>query len=81
MGDFINPPNVVDVKGEIIDISNSGMRLRVDGKPPEKGSVLRILVPVPVAPDAQAFIPVLTQVRWVKDASDEDRHIGIKFMA
>ncbi len=80
MGDFVNPPNVIDVKGEIIDISNSGMRIRVDGQPPEKGSVIRILVPVPVAPDAQAVIPVLMQVRWVKDAPNEDRHIGVKFM-
>ncbi|MBI2471516.1 MAG: PilZ domain-containing protein [Planctomycetes bacterium] len=81
MGDFIHPPNTYDVKGEILDVSNGGMKIRVDGNPPEKGSVLRVLVPVHVAPDVQAVIPVLTQVRWVKGSSNEDHQVGIRFMA
>lgn len=81
MGDFVHPPNAIDVKGEIVDVSNSGMRIRVDGKPPGKGSVIRVLVPIHVAPGVQAVIPVLTQVRWVKGMSNKDHHIGIKFMA
>jgi len=81
MGDFVQPPNTIDVKGKILDVSCSGMKIRIDGNPPEKGSVLRLLVPIPVAHDVQAVIPVLTQVRWVKGASNEDHDMGIKFMA
>lgn len=81
MGDFFRLPNVVDVKGEIIDVSNSGLQIRMVGEPPEKGSVIRVLVPISVVSKTQAVIPVLTQVRWVKSTSKENHSVGTKFMA
>lgn len=81
MGDFVHMPNVFDVKGEILDLSNKGMKIRVNGKPPTKGSVIRIRIPIPVAPNNQIVVPILSQVRWVKRVSNEDRQFGIKFIA
>ena len=74
-------PNVFDVKGEILDLSNKGMKIRVNEKPPAKGSVICVQVPIPVAPNNQVVVPILSQVRWVKRVSNEDRQFGIKFIA
>ncbi|HHT9138934.1 MAG TPA: PilZ domain-containing protein [Candidatus Wunengus sp. YC60] len=81
MGDFVHMPNVVDVKGEILDLSNKGMKIRVNGKPPEKGAIIRIQVPIAIAPNNQIVVPILSQVRWVKGISKRDRQFGIKFIA
>jgi hypothetical protein len=80
MGDFIHIPSADDIQCEIVDISTSGMRIKVNGKPPEKGSVIRILIPIPIAPDVQTVVPILTQVRWVKRITNKDHNLGLLFM-
>lgn len=80
MGDFIHPPEAADIEAEIRDVSESGMKIRITGKPPKAGSVLCVRVPITTAGNVQVTVPVLTQVRWVGKAAREARHAGVSFM-
>ena len=46
MGNFVSPRGVVEVKGKILDISDSGVRIRVDGQALEPGTVICIKIPI-----------------------------------
>lgn len=69
-----------EIKCEIVDVSNGGMKIRIESKPPEKGSVIRILLPIPVTSDIQTTVPVLTLVVWVETVSDKTYSFGVMFM-
>lgn len=79
MGDFLQPPNVINVRGNMLDISNTGMRFQIDERPPKKGSVLCIRVDVNFA-NVVVTLPVLVEIKWVKEVSANKHYLGGRFM-
>lgn len=82
MGSLVCPPSAVDVQGEILDISDGGLRIRVDGQAIEPGTILCIRVPVNAKSKSKTSItfPVLAEVRWVRKAALKDRQVGVRFI-
>lgn len=79
MGDFVQPLGVVTVHGRMLDISNTGMRFQLDKKPPKMGSILCVRVDVDFA-NAIVTIPILVEIKWVKEASADKYSLGGRFM-
>ena len=82
MGSFISPPGIVDIQGEILDISDEGVRIRVDGHALKPGTILRIRVPLytKFKPNIQVTLPVLAEVKWVRNVLPKDRQAGLRFV-
>ncbi len=82
IGSLVCPPRVVDVQGKILDMSESGLRIRNTGQPLEPGTVLRIRVPLSTKSKSgtRITIPVYAEVRWVRKVKTKDRQVGVRFM-
>lgn len=78
-GDFIQPPNIITVRGRMLDISNTGIRFQLYEKPPKKGGILCIRIEVNFA-NATVTVPVMVEVRWVKEVSVNNYYVGSRFM-
>ncbi len=77
MGDAAHPPIAPSVPAEIMDVSSSGMKVRVKGWQLSKGVVLRLRVPLS---DIRITLPVLAQVRWSKKEEDGEYQAGLRFI-
>jgi hypothetical protein len=81
MGNFVSPPGVVEVKGKILDISDSGVRIRVDGQALEPGTVICIRVPIHKSKSKTPItVPVLAEIRWANEELPAGRQMGLRFM-
>lgn len=70
-------PTDLVLDGKIVDLSNSGMGIRTQGRALEEGTVVRVRVPVSDAPIA---VPVLSQVRWVVEEKAGVYLAGLRFV-
>ncbi len=77
MGKSGRPPDKVAVHGEIVDLSNGGMRIRMERQALEEGAVLQVWFPISEPP---VTIPVLAQVRWVREEIHGNYQVGLRFM-
>jgi hypothetical protein len=77
MGDYVYPPDKVAVHGEIVDLSSGGMRIRTERQAIEEGTVLQVWFPVSEPP---VTVPILTQVRWVREEMPGNYQVGLRFM-
>ena len=77
MGDLSHHPDAPKIPGEIMDLSSSGMKMRLKGRELEKGLVLRIKFPLS---DVRITLPVLAQVKWVKKEGHEECQAGLRFI-
>ena len=75
LGDITHPPEETSIHGEIIDISNGGIGIKV-GKKLDQGTVM--LVRVPLA-GTEAKIPTLMAVKWIKKNCN-GYHAGLRFV-
>ena len=81
MGNFVSPPGVVEAKGKILDISDSGVRIRVDGQALEPGTVVCIRVPIHKSKSKTPItVPVLAEIRWANEELPAGRQMGLRFM-
>ena len=81
MGNFVSPPGVVEVKGKILDISDSGVRIRIDGQALEPGTIICIRVPIHKSKSRTPItVPVLAEIRWANEELPAGRQMGLKFM-
>jgi hypothetical protein len=81
MGNFVSPPGVVEVKGKILDISDSGVKIRIDGQALEPGTVICIRVLIHKSKSKTPIIvPVLAEIRWVNEELPAGRQMGLRFM-
>ena len=82
MGSLVCPPNAIDVHGEILDISDTGVRIRVDDQALEPGTIFRMRVPIYTKSKSKIriTIPVLAEVRWVRKVAPKDHQVGVRFM-
>lgn len=79
MGDFLQPTEVITVRGKLLDISNTGMRFELKEKPPKRGGVLCVQIDVNFA-NAIVTIPILVEIKWVKESSVNKYSLGSRFM-
>ena len=70
-------PGRVTVVGEIVDLSNAGMRIRTKEQSLEEGTVVRAEIPVT---DNKIAVPVLSQVLWVTEGKAGAYEAGLRFM-
>lgn len=81
MGNLVSLPGVIEVKGKILDISDSGVRIRIDGQALEPGTVICIRVPVYKSKsNTRITVPVLAEIRWVNEELPAGRQMGLRFM-
>jgi hypothetical protein len=77
MGDATHPPDTSAMDGEILDVSDMGMKIREEGRTLQDGSVLVIRVPIAEAP---ITVPTMAQVQWVKRAEAGFYEAGLMFV-
>ena len=56
------------VQGRLQDLGSGGLGMQTQGLRLEEGAVVQAWIPVA---DAPAAVPVLAEVRWVREARDE----------
>lgn len=76
MGDLLHPPAKAPVQGKILDISNSGMRIKVKEHYLNNGAIMIVKIPVF---QIEARIPTLAEVKWVKE-SQPGCQAGLRFV-
>lgn len=77
MGNTTHPPDEAAANGEILDVSDTGMKIREEGRSLQDGSVLVIRVPIA---DTQTTVPAMAQVQWVKPAEAGFYEAGLMFV-
>jgi len=77
MGDSLRPPDRVPLSGGIVDISNGGMRVQTEELGLKEGVMLKVWIPLS---ETEVAVPVLTEVRWVKEEKTGGYHAGLRFM-
>jgi c-di-GMP-binding flagellar brake protein YcgR len=77
MGDTTRPPDRTATDGEILDVSDTGMKIKEEGRSLRDGLVLVIRVPIA---ETQTTIPTMAQVQWVKPAERGFYEAGLMFM-
>jgi hypothetical protein len=71
-------PQVINaVSSEIMDLSENGMRIRLQRQTLEEGTVLLVKVPQSSAP---VTVPSLAQVRWIKAGKSRTCEAGLKYV-
>ena len=77
MGNTTHPPDKTATDGEILDISDMGMKIRGEDRPLQDAAVLIIRVPIA---ETQTTVPAMAQVQWVKPAEPGLYEAGLMFM-
>jgi hypothetical protein len=76
MGNVAGTPEKVKKSAEMIDLSNSGMRMLLKGQTFEKGEVLCVRIPIS---DMQMTVPVLAHVKWMNKNGNKGCQLGLSF--
>lgn len=76
MGDLNHPADNASVQGKILDISSSGMRIKVKEHSLNKGTIMIVKIPVF---KMEAKVPTLAEVKWVKE-SQYGCQAGLRFV-
>lgn len=70
-------PNGLAARGEILDLSNGGMGMLTEGRAPEEGVVIQSWIPMSYP---RINLPVLMQVKWVREERPGAYQVGTRFM-
>lgn len=77
LGYRAHPPDKTEIPAEIMDLSDSGIRLRTEGKALDEGKMVWVKIPVA---DIDAAVPTLALVIWTKKQDAKAYHAGLKFV-
>lgn len=77
MGDLTRPPNKAANGGDVVDLSDGGMRIRTAKPGLEKGVIFRVWLPVS---EVEVSVPVLTEVRWIEEGRTGTFQGGLMFI-
>ena len=77
MGRDYSPPSTEAVFSEAQDISYYGIRILTNGSPVQVGSILNIRIALSGTNNS---MPVLAQVRWVREEDSGYHQIGLTFL-
>jgi len=77
MGRPAHAPEKKYESGEIMDLSERGMRIKVGGRRLEEGTILLVRIPVSKQP---VTVPSLLQVLWTNKEEPEACEAGLRFL-
>ncbi len=77
MGNNSHRPGKTAIEGEILDVSDEGMKIREEGRSLEDGHIIVIRVPIA---ETETTVPAMAQVRWVKPSKPGFYEAGLMFM-
>ncbi len=77
MGDNFHLPCMVPAQAEIVDSSECGLRICLEGRAVDVGFMLVVNVPVS---GFRMTVPVLAKVRWVAENEQGVCHAGLEFL-
>jgi len=63
-------------EGDVMDLSSGGTRIR-EGQLLKEGSLVQLMLPVDGKP---VIVPVISEVRWVKEEMPGKFQTGLKFL-
>lgn len=66
-----------NIRCNILNLSSTGMRIRVEDLSLEEGMVLRAQIPVT---NSDILLPVLSQVIWFKGKKSGSCEVGLRFL-
>jgi hypothetical protein len=64
--------------GEIVNVSHEGMNIQMKEPVLKRGTACQIRVPIS---ETSVTIPVLSEVKWIKEKTPDNYNIGIRFLA
>jgi hypothetical protein len=62
---------------ELLDLSDGGMRLRIEGLFPIEGAIVQIRIPIN---GKLIALPVFAQIRWAKKVQSTRYYVGLQFL-
>lgn len=77
MGNTTHPAGKTAIEGEILDVSDTGMKIRGKGGSLQDGFVLVIRVPII---ETRTTVPAMAQVKWVKPTERGFYEAGLMFI-
>ncbi len=77
MGNADHPPDTVRVSGKIVNLGSGGLGLETRGEAISAGAVLQAWIPMAEVP---VTVPVLTEVRWAREAQPGLYQAGLRFL-
>ena len=77
MGNTTHHTDTVATDGEILDVSDTGMKIREKGRALQDGFVVVVRVPLS---ETQTTVPTMAQVKWVKPERSGVYEAGLMFM-
>lgn len=77
MGTPSRPPNEKPNDGSVLDLSNGGMKIKTRKLGFSKGLILKVWLPVS---RVDVSVPVLTEVRWMKEERPGNFYAGLSFV-
>lgn len=73
----VHAPNKTEVAAEVVDLSDSGMRMITEKGTLETGNMLRVRIQIS---DIQASVPTLAEVIWTKKQDANAFEAGLRFV-
>ena len=77
MGDLKRPPDEAQREGDVVDLSDGGMKIRTAKPGLGKGVILRVWLPVS---EVEVSVPLLAEVRWREEEKPGAFQAGLMFM-
>lgn len=63
---------------ELVDLSDGGMKLRVEGPLPVEGSIVQLRIPIS---GITVALPVIAQIKWARKVQSKLYNVGLQFLA
>jgi len=77
MGEMGRYPEEVSGNIELVDLSDGGMKLRVEGLFPIEGAIVQMRIPIN---GILVTLPVFAQIKWAKKVQSKLYNVGLKFL-
>lgn len=77
MGEMGRYPEEVSGKIELVDLSNGGMKLHVEGLYPIEGAIVQMRIPIN---GILVTLPVFAQIKWTKKVQPKLYNVGLQFL-
>lgn len=77
LGGSVHLPVGRSERGEALDVSQGGVRMRTKSRRLKKGALILLKIPLG---ECNIQVPVLTEVRWKREELNGDSEIGLCFI-
>jgi c-di-GMP-binding flagellar brake protein YcgR len=77
MGEIGRYPEEVSCNIELVDISDGGMKIRVEGLFPIEGDIVQMRIPID---GILVTLPVFAQIKWAKKVQSKLYNVGLQFL-